>query len=152
MIKKLFLTAVFIFLFGMMDTYAQNCNEGFKTFTIGGWGTQCNGGNPGCYRDANFAAAFPSGLTIGCGSNTLTLTTSAAVQAFLPSGTSARALDAGNMVDPGGSYRNVLAGQLIAVTLAAGFDSYDSNFSTNTNSFSNLIIANGTFSGMMRVG
>jgi len=76
------------------------------------------------------------------------LTSSAAVQAFLPSGTSARALDAGNMVDPGSSYKNVLAGQLVAVTLAAGFDSYDPNFSTNTNSFSDLIIANGTFSGM----
>jgi hypothetical protein len=146
--KKLFFSIVFTLLLSVFSTVAQNCNEGFKTFTNGGWGTQCNGGNPGCYRDANFAAAFPNGLTIGCGSNTLKLTSSAAVQAFLPSGTSARALDAGSMVDPGGSYRNVLAGQLVAVTLAAGFDAYDPNFSTNTNSFSDLIIANGTFSGM----
>lgn len=148
MSKKLFFNVILTLLFSIVSTYGQNCNDGFKTFTNGGWGTQCNGGNPGCYRDANFAAAFPNGLTIGCGSNTLTLTSSAAVQAFLPSGTSARALDAGNMVDPGGSYRNVLAGQLVAVTLAAGFDAYDPNFSTNTNSFSDLIIANGTFSGM----
>lgn len=146
--KKLFLNVMLTLLFGMVSTYGQNCNEGFKTFTNGGWGTQCNGGNPGCYRDANFDAAFPDGLIIGCGSNTLTLTTSAAVQAFLPSGTSARALDAGSMVDPGGSYSNVLAGQLVAVTLAAGFDAYDPNFSTNTNSFSDLIIGNGTFAGM----
>jgi hypothetical protein len=148
MSKKLFFNVILTLLFSIVSTYGQNCNDGFKTFTNGGWGTQCNGGNPGCYRDANFAAAFPNGLTIGCGSNTLTLTSSAAVQAFLPSGTSARALDAGNMVDPGSSYRNVLAGQLVAVTLAAGFDAYDPNFSTNTNSFSDLIIANGTFSGM----
>jgi hypothetical protein len=146
--KKLFLTAIFIFLFGMMNTFAQNCNDGYRTYTNGGWGTKCGGGNAGCYRDANFSAAFPNGLTIGCGSNTLTLTSSSAVEAFLPSGTSARVLNAGSMVNPGGTYSNVLAGQLVAVSLEAGFDAYDPNFSTNTNSFSNLIIANGAFSGM----
>lgn len=146
--KKLFLTIVLFTFLGVVNSYAQNCNEGFKTFTQGGWGTQCNGGNPGCYRDANFNAAFPDGLTIGCGSNTLTLTSSAAVQAFLPSGSTSRALDAGNLIDPGQSYNNVLAAQLVSVTLAVGFDVYDPNFSSNTASFSDLIIANGTFSGM----
>lgn len=137
-----------MFLVGMYNANSQSCNDGFKTFTQGGWGTQCNGGNPGCYRDANFNAAFPDGLTIGCGSNTLTLTSSAAVQAFLPSGSTPRALDAGNMIDPGASYNNVLAAQLVAVTLAVGFDVYDPNFSTNTSSFSDLIINSGPFSGM----
>jgi len=146
--QKLFLTIVLFAFLSLPNMYAQNCNEGFKTFTQGGWGTQCNGNNPGCYRDANFDAAFPDGLTIGCGSNTLTLTSSAAVQAFLPSGSTPRALDAGNLTDPGQSYSNVLAGQLVAVTLAVGFDVYDANFSSNTSSFSSLIIANGPFSGM----
>ncbi len=146
--KKLFFSFVFTLLFSFVSIYAQDCNSGFKTFTNGGWGTQCNGGNAGCYRDANFAAAFPNGLTIGCGNNTLSLTSSLAVQAFLPSGSTPRALDAGNMVNPGGSYSNVLAAQLVAVSLAVGFDAYDANFATNPDNFSNLIIANGTFSGM----
>lgn len=55
-------------LLGVSNMFAQTSNQcpcqDFKTFTIGGWGTQCSGGNTGCYRDANFAAAFPNGLTI----------------------------------------------------------------------------------------
>ena len=133
--------------FGILQSSAQNCT-GFTTFTIGGWGTQCNGGNPGCYRDANFNEAFPDGLTIGGTANSLTLTSSAAVEEFLPSGTQARALNAGTMVDPGGSYKNVLAGQLVALTLAVGFDAYDPNFSSNTQSFGSLVITSGTFEGM----
>ncbi|MFM9004604.1 MAG: SprB repeat-containing protein, partial [Flavobacteriales bacterium] len=52
-----------------------NCDEEdcgpHKTFTQGGWGAEPNGNNPGVYLHANFDAAYPSGLTIGCGDNTL---------------------------------------------------------------------------------
>lgn len=126
--KLLLFSLVFLFLLGSRSTYSQNCNDGFKTFTNGGWGTSCNGDNVGCYRDANFSAAFPNGLTIGCGSNTMTLTSSAAVEAFLPSGSSARKLNVGNLVNPGNSYKNVLAGQLVALTLSSVFDAYDVNY------------------------
>jgi FkbM family methyltransferase len=44
---------------------SDNCEGQFTTFTQGGYGTSCNGNNPGCYRDANFAGAFPNGLVIG---------------------------------------------------------------------------------------
>ena len=145
--RKLYLGIVFTLFFGIVNTFGQNCN-GFRTYTMGGWGTNCNGGNPGCYRDANFASAFPTGLTIGCGSNTISLTSSAAVAEFLPSGSTPRALDAGNLVNPGQSYNNVLAGQLVGVMLAAGFDAYDPNFSSNTQSFSSLIITQGPFTGL----
>lgn len=140
------MSLMFLFLGGMLNLSAQDCT-GFKTFTIGGWGTQCNGNNPGCYRDANFAAAFPNGLTIGC-NNTLTLTSSAAVLAFLPSGSTPSALPSGALVDPAQNYSNVLAAQLVGVTLAVGFDNYDPNFASNTGSLGNLTIANGTFAGM----
>jgi hypothetical protein len=145
--KKIYFSTVFIILFGIMNTFGQNCS-GFTTFTIGGWGTTCNGENPGCYRDANFMGAFPNGLTIGCGSKTLSLTSSAAVAAFLPSGSTPRALDSGNLINPGQSYSNVLAAQLIGVTLAAGFDAYDPNFSSNSISFSDLTISQGVFAGI----
>ena len=54
----------------------------------------------------------------------------------------------GVLTNPGQSYSNVLAAQLVGVTLALGFDNYDPNFSSNTSSFGDLLIANGTFEGM----
>jgi hypothetical protein len=145
---KLFLSLFFTLLLGVSNSVAQTgCQGQFKTFTIGGWGTHCNGNNPGCYRDANFAGAFPSGLTIGCGSNTLTLTSTLAVEQFLPSG-GTPALLSGNSVDPAGSISNTLASQLVAITLAVGFDVYDPNFSASSTSFGSLTILQGPHAGM----
>lgn len=126
---------------------ATGCT-GFKTYTQGGWGAEPRGGNPGVYLHANFAAAFPSGLTIGCASGyTLKLTTAQAVTDFLPSGSTPSALDA-SYVNPGSSYSNVLAGQLVAATLSVGFDNYDAGFGTNTTHLGDLVIASGTFAGL----
>jgi hypothetical protein len=122
----------------------DNCH--FRTQTQGGWGTACSGGNPGCYRDANFAAAFPNGLTIGC-TNQVRLTTSAAVDAFLPSSTTARALNAGTLTNPGQTYKNVLAGQLVALTLSVGFDAYDLNFGGSGTWLGDAEITTGMFQG-----
>ncbi|MCF6129629.1 SprB repeat-containing protein, partial [Flavobacterium sp. AS60] len=144
--KLIYCLFVSMFL-GMFQNSAQNCT-GFTTYSVGGWGGQCHGGNAGCYRDANFDAAFLDGIRIGSETNSITLTSSAAVKSFLPSGTTARALDAGTLVDPGNTYKNVLAGQLVALTLSIGFDAYDANFSTNTQSLASLEIASGTFAGM----
>ncbi len=125
----------------------QSGCSGYKTFTQGGWGANCNGGNPGCYRDNNFASAFSGGLTIGC-NNTLTLTSAAAVNAFLPSGSSAASLPAGALVNPGSGYQNVLAAQIVALTLSVGFDAADPNFATATNNLGGLVIDTGLFAGM----
>ncbi|MBA3283764.1 MAG: T9SS type A sorting domain-containing protein, partial [Nitrosopumilus sp.] len=123
-----------------------NC-EGFRTQTQGGWG-QCqqNGNNPGSYLANNFAAAFPAGLSVGC-NNTLLLTSSTAVCTFLPSGSTPSALPIGNLVNPGQSYHNVLAGQVVALTLNVGFDNYDANFGSSTTNLGDLIINSGTFVG-----
>ena len=148
MIKKLCLSFVFAFLLGVTNSNAQeNCAGQFTTFTIGGWGTACNGGNPGCYRDANFQGAFPNGITIGCGENTLTFTSSQAVEDFLPSG-GTPALLSGAIVDPADSINNTLASQVLAVALAAGFDIYDANFSSSTTGFGSLPILSGDHAGM----
>ena len=124
----------------------QEC-KGFRTQTQGGWGAKPAGNNPGVYMTANFANAFPSGLVIGCGGNTLKLTNAQAVTDFLPSGSTPSALPAGNMVDPGGNYSNVLAGQLVTAILNTGFDAYDPNFSSNAINTGNLVIVSGTFAG-----
>lgn len=125
----------------------QECT-GFRTQTQGGWGAKPNGNNPGVYLHANFAAAFPGGLTIGCGDNTLTLTSAQAVTDFLPSGSTPSLLPSGNIADPGGSYSNVLAGQLVTAVLNAGFDAYDPNFSSNDITTGDLVIVSGTFAGL----
>lgn len=142
---------VIAFVLSSAITGAQNCNSGFKTFTIGGWGSECSGNNPGCYRDQNFSQAFPNGLAIGCGLNQLVLTSSQAVQDFLPSGGTSSTLNSGILINPGQSYSNVLAAQLVGVTLALGFDTYDTTFSDNSSSLGDLRIGSGPFEGM-RVG
>ena len=105
------------------------CEEpDFRTQTMGGWGTNCNGNNPGCYRDANFDAAFPSGVTIGCaGGNTHTFTTSNAVAVYLPCGGTPGVL--ANSGVNGTCEGNTLSGQLLAAKLSLGFDAYDPDFS-----------------------
>ena len=147
MMKKLCLSVVFVFLLGMTNSNAQGCSGQFKTFTIGGWGTVCKGNNPGCYRDANFDAAFPDGITIGCGQNTLTFTSSQAVEEFLPSG-GTPALLSGALVDPAGTINNTLASQVLAVSLAVGFDVYDADFASSTSGFGSLPILSGAHAGM----
>ncbi len=114
-----------------------------RTQTMGGWGAPANGNNPGAYRDAHFAAAFPGGLVIGC-NYTLTLTSAQAVQNFLPSGGQAKKLTA-NLLNPT-NYKNVLAGQLVALTLSVGFDNNDPDFGTG-GLLANAVINNGTFNG-----
>ncbi|PJJ67720.1 putative secreted protein (Por secretion system target) [Chryseobacterium geocarposphaerae] len=122
------------------------CN-GFTTVTQGGWGAKASGENWGTYRDLNFASAFPSGLTIGAGSRFLKLTTAKAVDDFLPSGTTARALNAGTLVNPGSSYKNVLAGQVVALTLNLRFDQVNPSFSSSSTWLGDLIVISGTFTG-----
>jgi len=118
---------------------------GGRTQTMGGWGAPPNGNNPGTYVHANFASAFPNGLTIGC-TNTLKLTSAQKITDFLPSGSTAKALPAGNMVD-NVAYKNVLAGQLVAATLSIGFDIANPNFSPASITLDNQIINNGDFAG-----
>ena len=121
--------------------------DGFRTQTQGGWG-QCqqNGNNPGTYLFANFAGAFPNGLTIGC-NRTLKLTSAQAVCDFLPSGTSPKVLPAGHKVNPGSTYSNVFAGQLVAATLNVQFDMYDASFGASGTNLGDMIINSGAFTG-----
>jgi hypothetical protein len=145
--KRILISFILTVMLGFTSAYSQdNCSGQFTTFTIGGWGTGCAGNNPGCYRDAHFDAAFPDGVAIGCGGNTLTFTSSAAVRDYLPAG-GGSALLSGSIVDPTTSH-GVLSSQLLAVALAVGFDASDPNFSASTTSFASLTINAGPFAGM----
>jgi hypothetical protein len=117
-----------MFDFGGIECTDNGCDT-LLTYTIGGWGAQPNGSNPGVYLHANFAGAFPAGITIGC-DNTLSLTTAQMVTDWLPSGSTPALLPVGNMVDDM-SYNNVLAAQLVAASLSVGFDAYDPDFAVS---------------------
>ena len=124
----------------------EPCEIGHRTQTQGGWGTTARGNNPGKYRDNNFAGAFPGGLIVGdaCGFK-ITLTSSAAVEAFLPQGGTPAALTQ-NYTNPTTAI-TVLAGQVTALALSVGFDNYDPNFSPSPTPLKNLVVGSGIFAG-----
>lgn len=145
--RKLMFALLFILTCAFAQAQNGDCT-GFHTQTQGGWGADPRGNNPGVYLQNNFSAAFPSGLTIGCANgNKLVLTSATAVNAFLPSGSTPSLLPAGTLTDPGATYSNVFAGQLVTAVLNVGFDYYDPNFSSNSINTGDLIITTGTFAG-----
>lgn len=128
---------------------AANSSGGclFRTQTQGGWGAFPHGHNPATYLYPNFDNAFPDSLVVGCDSGyTLTLTSAAAITQFLPSGSQPRALTQ-SYIDPARNYRNVLAGQLVALTLSVGFDNYDPNFGSSSTNLADATITSGPFAG-----
>ncbi|MBI2300851.1 MAG: hypothetical protein HYU66_18230 [Armatimonadetes bacterium] len=127
------------------DITDQDLTRQFRTQTQGGWGAEAHGGNQGAYRDAHFGSAFPGGLTVGCptGDYTLRLTSSAAVEAYLPDGGTAEILTQ-NYTDPTlgeNEHISVLAGQAVALTLNVGFDLTDPSFSANATNLKDLVVA-----------
>ncbi len=123
----------------------DNCE--YRTQTQGGWGATPHGNNPAKYLQNNFATCLPNGVTIGCATgNTLTLTTSTAVKDFLPSGSTPSMLPS-TMVNPGGGYSNVLAGQLVAATINISLDACMPGFSISSGWSGDLTYLYGPFTG-----
>ena len=117
----------------------------FRTQTQGGWGTTAHGNNPGTYRDEHFAAAFPSGLTIGADAVgvegfSATFSSSAAIEAFLPQGGKPGALKQDHQ-DPTSTEAGVLAGQVVALELSVGFDLADPEFGASDTLLGDLVVA-----------
>ena len=130
---------------GCMDTVWTGfigCRPGdcgpHKTFTQGGWGAVPNGNNPGVYLHANFDAAYPSGLTIGCGDNTLSFFSAQEITNFLPEGGTPNALPS----------LTVLTGQLVAASLNVGFDAYDADFAGSDVALGDMFTDAAEFEGM----
>jgi hypothetical protein len=114
------------------DGSCDDCEEleqgDFVTFSQGGWGTKCAGNNPGCLRDEYFDVSLPGGLLLGDqdgidGDNrfAVLLSTSKAVQDFLPSGGPSAKL-AADVIDPTDKVGGSLAAQLAAAKLSVAFD------------------------------
>jgi hypothetical protein len=120
-----------------------DCGQ-LRTQTPGGWGVKPAGNNPGTYLYAHFNTAFPHGLTVGS-TYTIKLSTPQDVTSFLPSGGQAKALTQ-NYVNPT-NLKNVLAGQLVALTLSVTFDQMDPNFGPAGIHLGDMLIGSGPFSG-----
>ncbi|MDI6876124.1 MAG: hypothetical protein QMC96_05050 [Methanomicrobiales archaeon] len=140
--KRLYMTVVLCMVFALAaPALAFDVGE-FRTQTQGGWGTSAQEGNPGAYRDANFASAFPDGLVVGSG-NTLTLTSAAAVEGFMKQGGAPRALS-GSFVDPV-KLKNTFATQVVALALNLGFDAYDPDFGSSATALADLVVNAGEY-------
>jgi len=122
---------------------AISCGD-FKTYFARNWGKASH--EAGQYLSANFNSAFPSGITVGCGENTLYFTSAAAVIRYLPVSGQPAVL-AGGDIDPNPS-PNGLANQTIAATINVTMDMFDSSFSASEFQTGNLIYNVGPFAGM----
>jgi hypothetical protein len=114
------------------------------TVTQGGWGADPHGQNPGTYLSANFEAAFPNDLVVGC-TYTLTFTSAQAITNFLPQGGQAAALTTSYVNPP--NIKNVLAGQVVALKLNVTFDAFDESFSESEADLGDAVVQSGTFEG-----
>ncbi len=129
-------------------SFTVDAQEIFRTQTIGGWGSNPNGNNPGAYLHDNFDLAFPEGLMIGSGDMTVLITSADAITSLLPMGGQASSLSE-SLIDPHKSeLKNVLAAQLIAATLSVTFDAYSADFSSSEYSLATMVIAEGDMAGM----
>jgi hypothetical protein len=111
----------------------------YRTHSQENWGLEPDLVNPGGYLTRNFSTAFPQGVTIGSSGGSAQFTTPRAVTDFLPqTGTSGPLSHA--FVNPI-NLANPFAGDLLALSLNAGFDAADPAFSAGTLPITSLVIA-----------
>jgi len=112
----------------------------YKTYTQAAWGSDVANTAAGTYLAANFAAAFPTGATIGSVSiNSAQFTTAPAVAAFLPQAGAPASLSRRYINPP--DLMNPFAGEMLALTLNIGFDANDAAFSSGTAPLASLVVA-----------
>ena len=138
MIHHYYLSLLLVLGLLVDDGYAHGWNDPpkpiackYHTFTQGGYGSPCKvagttcssltanwaTAQPGCLRDRCFTTSFVLGNASGA---TLTLTTAAAIGAFLPQGGTPGILTT-NYVDPTSTSAGVFAGQLLTAMMNVKF-------------------------------
>lgn len=91
------------------------------TVTQGGWGAPAHGDNPAATLAKYFTKVYPLGKVVIGGNYTLTFTSAAAIEAFLPAKGTAKPLTA-SFVNPTNSYiAGEFAGQVLAAQLNVDF-------------------------------
>jgi len=126
--------------------YTMCCTCEYRAQKISELSFPCTGptGTPlGCYRDTNFASAYPNGLTIGCGINNITFTSSFAVSNFMNQYSSqfgaAQALSS-SYINPTTTNAGKFAGEQTSISLNDRFDRFDVNWASSCNFLRNLYI------------
>lgn len=95
-------------------------NDGYTTYSQGGWGSKPSGGNPGAFLAANFSTVYPAGQVQIGGTFKLTFTSASAIEKFLPGGGTSKPLTASDL-NPTKSAAGNIAAQLLALRLATDF-------------------------------
>jgi hypothetical protein len=90
----------------------------FTTYTMGGWGAEPSGSNPGTLLLQKFTQVYPTGLLIG-GKYTIKFTSQLGIQNFLPTGSTPRGLTK-SYINPTTDL-GTLAGQVNALRLNVDF-------------------------------
>ena len=129
-------------------TEADPClDEQLRTQGQGAWGApKPNANNPAGYLHANFDAAFPDGLEIGC-LYTIRFESADAITVFLPTGGPPTALTE-DFVDPITKIiMNTLAGQVTTLALNLGFDAYDPDFGLSDLALADMVVGSGILEG-----
>jgi hypothetical protein len=138
-------SSIEVYIWEQQVEYCKCPDDKLRTQTQGGWGADPSGENPGAYLHANFDAAFPDGLVVGC-DYTITLNSAQAVTDFLPNTGTPAALGQ-NYTDSGALPGNTLAGQVVALTLSVTFDAYDADFGEASSSLADAVVTTGDFAG-----
>ncbi len=136
--KKYFSTFIVLLLTAVQFVFGQDAAPA-KEAVVAAAEMKCSGYTltQGAYGSGNGAGAralsnFSGSISIGCsGGSTLTLTSVSAIVGFLPSGGTGRPLDQSYTNPSNSDYSNVLAGQLITVTLNAMFSNIGGQFIGN---------------------
>ena len=131
----------------------QTC---YCSYTQGGWGAGCSGGNIACTRDAHFNEVYPTNLTLGNQSTRdLIFNSPKAVDNYLPNNT-APATIAANTLNPVGiksnSYGGTLGGNLLALRLSIDFDAKGDLNRATLLLLGSLVLTSGPFAGMSLSG
>lgn len=122
--------------FGYVKGTHDNGGGDLITVTQGGWGAKPSGNNPAAFlRDAFLAGTIWS-VTIGNqtgGNYSLTFTSQKQIETFLPQGGTAKALTSSTNYSP----KNVLAGQVLAMSLNLWFYDYPGTLKIASGPFAN---------------
>ncbi len=154
--KQFIMKNIFLTLLVVMAAVSVNAQEVFRTQTIGGWGSNPSGDNPGAYLAENFdlingvraLTGVESGISIGLGDKSITFTSAEAIQKFLPSSGTAAALEM-SYIDPAKQeVRNTFASQTLALTISLAFDKTIEDYSVSTKYLGDMVVAEGEMTGV----
>lgn len=95
-------------------------NDGYTTYSQGGWGSKPSGSNPGALLARHFATVYGGGPVVIGGNFTLTFSSASAIEKFLPAGGTSKPLTA-SADNPTRSAAGNIAAQLLALRLATDF-------------------------------